>query len=41
MGRHQWHSFGHGGQNPEGIRVGGEGGQKRLLKFGSKDNLVT
>ena len=24
--------FGHGGQNPEGIRVGGEGGQKKAVK---------
>ena len=24
--------FGHGGQNPEGIRVGGEGGQKTAVK---------
>ena len=24
--------FGHGGQNPEGIRVGGEGGQKKSVK---------
>ena len=24
--------FGHGGQNPEGIRVGGEGGQKSAIK---------
>ena len=24
--------FGHGGQNPEGIRVGGEGGQKSAVK---------
>ena len=30
MGGHQWYTFGHGGQNPEGIRVGGEGGQKVL-----------
>ena len=31
--------YGHGGQNPEGIRIGGPGGQKRQPKFGNKGNI--
>ena len=31
--------FGHGGYNPEGIRIGGPGGRALLSKFGIRGNI--